>query len=80
MCPNLLERAIEDAIKINKKPKAIVLVHVYGMPAKMEDIMLIANKFRIPLIEDAAEALGSKYKNQQIGTFSDFGVVLSKLK
>ena len=74
MCPNLLERAIEDAIKINKKPKAIVLVHLYGMPAKMEDIMLIANKFSIPLIEDAAEALGSKYKKQQIGTFSDFGV------
>jgi len=74
MCPNLLERAIEDAIKINKKPKAIVLVHLYGMPAKMEDIVLIANKFSIPLIEDAAEALGSKYKKQQIGTFSDFGV------
>ena len=74
MCPELLNRAIEEAIEHNKKPKAIVLVHLYGMAAKLDEIITIANRFDIPIIEDAAEALGSKYKNQQLGTFADFGV------
>ena len=74
MCPELLTKAIKDGIKNNKKPKAIVLVHLYGMPAKLDEIIAVANSFEIPLIEDAAEALGSKYKNQQLGTFADFGI------
>ena len=74
MCPELLNRAIEEGIEHNKKPKAIVLVHLYGMAAKLNEIITIANRFDIPIIEDAAEALGSKYKNQQLGTFADFGV------
>ena len=74
MCPILLEKAIEDCIIENEKPKAIMLVHLYGMPAKMDEIMKIANKYDIPLIEDAAEALGSTYKNKPLGTFGTFGV------
>ena len=50
------------------------MVHLYGMPAKLDQLITIANKFEIPIIEDAAEALGSKYKNQQLGTFTDFGI------
>ncbi len=74
MCTELLTKAIKDGIKNNKKPKAIILVHLYGMPAKLDEIIAVANSFEIPLIEDAAEALGSKYKNQQLGTFADFGI------
>jgi dTDP-4-amino-4,6-dideoxygalactose transaminase len=74
MCPILLEKAIEGCILDNKKPKAIMLVHLYGMPAKMDEIMNIANKYDIPVIEDAAEALGSTFKNKPLGTFGTFGV------
>lgn len=75
MSPELLEEAIKDRIKKGKKPKAIIVVHLYGMPAKMEAIMEIANKYEIPLIEDAAEALGSNYKGQALGTFGIMGVL-----
>jgi len=74
MCPVLLEKAIEDCILENQKPKAIMLVHLYGMPAKMDEIMKIANKYEIPVIEDAAEALGSTFRNKPLGTFGTFGV------
>jgi dTDP-4-amino-4,6-dideoxygalactose transaminase len=74
MCPVLLEKAIEDCILENEKPKAIMLVHLYGMPAKMDEIMKIATMYDIPVIEDAAEALGSTFKNQPLGTFGIFGV------
>jgi dTDP-4-amino-4,6-dideoxygalactose transaminase len=75
MDPQLLEEAILDRIKkTGKKPKAIILVHLYGMPAKIEDILTVARKYEIPLIEDAAEALGSSYKGKKLGTFGDFGV------
>lgn len=74
MCPDLLHNAITEAVLSNKKPKAIVLVHLYGMPAKINTVLEIAGEFNIPVIEDAAEALGSKYKNQQLGTFGDFGI------
>ena len=74
MCPELLTKTIKDGIKNNKKPKAIILVHLYGMPAKLDELIGVASSFEIPLIEDAAEALGSKYKNQQLGTFADFGI------
>lgn len=71
----LLEEAIADRIKkTGKKPKAIILVHLYGMPAKVEDIMTIARKHEIPVIEDAAEALGSSYHGKKLGTFGDLGV------
>jgi dTDP-4-amino-4,6-dideoxygalactose transaminase len=74
MCPELLNQAVREAVKKDKKPKAIILVHLYGMPAKMDEIITIAQHFDIPIIEDAAEALGSTYKNQQVGTLTDFGV------
>lgn len=75
MSPELLEQAIEDRIaKTGKIPKALILVHLYGMPAQMEAIMTIAGRYQIPVIEDAAEALGSRYKGQYLGTFGDFGV------
>lgn len=74
MCPDLLHKAILDGVRNNKKPKAIILVHLYGMPAKIDAIITLANKFDIPIIEDAAEALGSKYKDQALGTFGSFGI------
>ena len=74
MCPKLLEVAIKEGVAINKKPKAIIVVHLYGMPAKIDQIMHIANVYDIPVIEDAAEALGSTYNNQSLGTFGDFGI------
>jgi len=74
MDPSLLEQAIVNQININKKPKAIILVHLYGYPSKIEEIISISKKYDIPIIEDAAEALGSKYKNQPLGTFGDFGI------
>ncbi|MCW3170803.1 aminotransferase class I/II-fold pyridoxal phosphate-dependent enzyme [Chryseobacterium sp. 09-1422] len=75
MCPVALEEAIQDRISKGKKPKAIIVVHLYGMPAKMDEITAIANKYEIPVIEDAAEALGSTYKSRACGTFGRFGVL-----
>ena len=74
MCPELLELAIKERLVLNRKPKAIILVHLYGMPANLDKIISIANEYEIPVIEDAAEALGSKYKNQPLGTFGFFGI------
>lgn len=74
MCPKMLEKAITDRINNHKKPKAIIIVHLYGMPANIDEIVKIANNYSIPIIEDAAEALGSKYFDQQLGTFGVFGV------
>ncbi|MFV9551029.1 DegT/DnrJ/EryC1/StrS family aminotransferase [Algibacter sp. PT7-4] len=75
MSPELLEIAIKDRIEKYKKPKAIIAVHLYGMPYKAEDINAIANKYSIPVIEDSAEALGSTYFNQKCGTLSDMGII-----
>ena len=76
MDPVLLEEAIKDRIaKTGKKPKAIVPVYLYGMPAKLDEIMAIANKYDIPVVEDAAEGLGSKYRGQVCGTFGKYGVL-----
>lgn len=75
MCPKALREAIEDRIQKGKKPKAIIVVHLYGMPAKMDEITAIAKEFGIDLIEDAAEALGSTYKGKACGTFGRFGVL-----
>ena len=76
MDPELLEKAIIDRIeKTGKKPKAIVPVALYGMPYKADRIMQIANKYGIPVVEDAAEGFGSRYKGQVLGTFGKFGVL-----
>ncbi|MBV8328652.1 aminotransferase class I/II-fold pyridoxal phosphate-dependent enzyme [Chryseobacterium sp.] len=75
MCPKALKKAVEDRIQKGKKPKAIIIVHLYGMPAKMDEITAIAEEFGIPLIEDAAEALGSAYKGKACGTFGRFGIL-----
>ncbi len=75
MSPELLEDAIKDRISKGKKPKAIILVHLYGMPAKINEIIQIAGKYEIPVIEDAAEALGSTYKGKKLGTFGTFGIL-----
>lgn len=75
MCPVHLETAIKDRIAQGKKPKAIIVVHLYGMPAQMDRIVDIAKTYNITLIEDAAEALGSNYKGQKCGTFGDYGVL-----
>ncbi len=76
MDPELLEVAIKDRIvKTGKKPKAIIPVYLYGMPAKINEIMAVAAKYDIPVIEDAAEGLGSKYNGQVCGTFGKYGVL-----
>ncbi len=76
LSPELLERAINDRIKVTgRKPKAIVAVHLYGMPAKMDEIRSIAEKYDIPVLEDAAEALGSEYKGQKCGTLGRYGAL-----
>ena len=76
MDPELLEAAIKDRIeKKGRKPKAIVPVYLYGMPAKIDEIMEIARRYDIPVIEDAAEGFGSTYKGQVVGTFGEYGVL-----
>lgn len=77
MDPALLERAIEErrAQGTVHRIKAIIVVHLYGMPAKMNDIMSIANKYDIPVIEDAAEALGSRFMGKPLGSFAKIGVL-----
>ena len=74
MSPELLEKAIQDRITNHKKPKAILLVHLYGMPSKMDEILAVAKTYDIPVIEDAAEAIGATYKDRAMGTFGDMGV------
>lgn len=75
LCPVHLEEAINDRIAKGKKPKAIVGVHLYGMPFKAEELLVVARKYGIPLIEDSAEAMGSKYKDQQCGTLGDLAIL-----
>jgi len=75
MSPELLETAIKDCLKKGKKPKAIVWVNLYGMPAKIDEIRQIAQSYEIPLLEDAAESLGSKYKGDYCGTFGDIAMI-----
>lgn len=75
MSPELLEEAIKDRIRVTgKKPKAIIPVDLYGMPAKMNEIVEIARRYDIPVLEDSAEALGSEINGKKCGTFGDFGV------
>ena len=74
MCPESLEIAIKDRLQNGIKPKVIVIVHLYGMPAKMNEIIAVARRYNIPIIEDAAEGLGSTYFNKPLGTLTEFGV------
>ena len=76
MSPRALERAIIDRKRVTGRyPKAIVVVHLYGMPAQMDEIMAIAARYNIPVLEDAAEALGSTYKGRKCGTIGNFGAL-----
>ena len=76
MDPQLLEEAIKDRIALTgRKPKAIVPVYLYGMPAKIDEILAIAARYDIPVVEDAAEGFGSRYKGRVVGTFGDYGVL-----
>lgn len=75
ICPSLLEKAIQDRIAKGKKPKAIITVHLYGVPYQIEVIRTIADRYEIPILEDSAEALGSSYKGQACGTFGDVGIL-----
>ena len=74
LCPIALEEAIVNTIAKGKKPKAIIAVHLYGVPYKIDEIRVVADKYFIPILEDSAEALGSSYKGQKCGTFGDIGV------
>jgi dTDP-4-amino-4,6-dideoxygalactose transaminase len=75
MDPILLKAALEEAKQYRKLPKAIIPVHLYGMPAKMDEILSIAKEFNVPVIEDAAEALGSNINNKPCGSYGEFGVL-----
>lgn len=75
MCPDTLETAIKHYLVLGKKPKAVVVVHLYGMPARLKEIILICAKYDIPLVEDAAEALGSAYCGHKLGTFGYAGIL-----
>ncbi|UPK72761.1 DegT/DnrJ/EryC1/StrS family aminotransferase [Chitinophaga filiformis] len=75
MDPELLEEAIKDRIARGKKPKAIIPVHLYGMPVKIDEIMTVAAAYDIPVVEDAAEALGSTFQDKACGTFGKLGVL-----
>ncbi|WP_374550729.1 DegT/DnrJ/EryC1/StrS family aminotransferase [Flavobacterium sp.] len=75
MCPVALEEAIMDRISKGKYPKAIIPVHLYGMPAKIDEILSVANQYNIPVLEDSAEALGSQYKGRACGTFGKFAAL-----
>ena len=74
MSPKYLEEAIVDRISKGKKPKAIILVYLYGGAAKNDELFAIANKYEIPVVEDAAEALGATYKGKALGTFGELGI------
>jgi dTDP-4-amino-4,6-dideoxygalactose transaminase len=74
MNPDLLEKAIEDRISKGRKPKAIIIVHLYGMPAELDKLMKIAATYEIPVIEDAAESLGSTFDGKHTGTFGEIGI------
>ena len=74
MCPQRLREAIEDRIAKGKTPKALLLVHLYGMPAKVPELLALAAEFNLPVLEDAAEALGSQWQQQPLGGFGQVGV------
>lgn len=75
MCPGALREALENRAAKGKLPKAVIVVHLYGMPAKMDEIVAICEEFNVALLEDAAEALGSTYKERKCGTFGQMGIL-----
>ncbi|MDM9632806.1 DegT/DnrJ/EryC1/StrS family aminotransferase [Robiginitalea aurantiaca] len=75
LCPDLLEKAIADRIQKGRKPKAIIAVHLYGMPYKCDEIQEIALKYDIPVLEDSAEALGSRYRDRKCGSLGDLSIL-----
>jgi dTDP-4-amino-4,6-dideoxygalactose transaminase len=75
LCPKLLEKAIFEENKKGNQPKALILVHLYGMPAKLNEILAICNQHKIILIEDGAESLGSQYNGKKCGTFGQYGIL-----
>jgi pyridoxal phosphate-dependent aminotransferase EpsN len=75
ICPDALECAIKHYVKIGKKPKAVIAVHLYGMPAMLVEISNLCKMYGIPLLEDAAEALGSEFNGQKLGTFGDMSIL-----
>jgi dTDP-4-amino-4,6-dideoxygalactose transaminase len=74
MCPQRLREAIEDRIKQGKRPKALILVHLYGMPAKLRELLSLAQEYGLPVLEDAAEALGARYQGRPLGSFGQVSV------
>ena len=75
MDPVLLEEALGERVQKGRKPRAVVLVHLYGMPARVDEILEVTRRYDVPLIEDAAEALGSQYKGKYLGGFGDMGIL-----
>ncbi len=75
LCPVALEAAIKNRIQNGKKPKAIIAAHLYGVPYQIEAVRAVADTYQIPILEDAASALGSTYKGQKCGTFGDIGIL-----
>ncbi len=75
MDPEILKEVIEERISKGKKPKAIIVVHLYGMPAKIDELMAIANRYEIPVLEDAAESIGSTFNGRHVGTFGKLGAL-----
>lgn len=75
MCPQALEKAILDRLRQGRKPRAILLVHLYGMPARIQEISELAARYQIPLIEDAAEALGANYQGRPLGSFGNMSIL-----
>ncbi len=75
MCPKVLREALQIKREAGKLPKGVIVVHLYGMPAKMDEITAICKEFNVPLIEDAAEALGSSYKGKKCGTFGEMSIL-----
>ncbi|RSK35969.1 DegT/DnrJ/EryC1/StrS family aminotransferase [Hymenobacter metallilatus] len=74
ICPDRLREALEDLQRQNRRPKALILVHLYGMPCRLHEVLTVAREYGVPVLEDAAEALGSRYQGQPLGTFGDVGV------
>jgi dTDP-4-amino-4,6-dideoxygalactose transaminase len=74
MCPERLREALADRQRLGKKPKVLLLVHLYGMPAKLEELLAVAAEYDLPILEDAAEALGSTWQQRPLGSFGQVGV------
>ncbi|MDN5205372.1 aminotransferase class I/II-fold pyridoxal phosphate-dependent enzyme [Fulvivirgaceae bacterium BMA10] len=75
MDPELLVKAIEDRVSMNKLPKAVMITHTYGMPARLDELLEICDHYNLPVIEDAAGSLGSSYNEKSVGTFGEIGVI-----